>query len=270
MILLALPKSITYAQNPTFDICIRDYNDTNANGQFEEGEQPFLGLSVLVNQNGEVIGSLVTTADEDCIRSLPPAEYQISVEAQAQQTLTTASSFTINLVDQSITSDVGATLAEAPPVPGNDICIIIFEDSGELGRREAGENPISGIDVNLLTSDVIIQTLISTADEENSACFVGLPPGEFRIIVPSSANHLLTTRNDAGVEFTDTGSRITANFGAQKFDPLADGLTRSTVETEGELTLDRETRLIISVIGAGLAVLFMTGIGSLILGIKRR
>ena len=187
--------------------------------------------------------------------------------------MTTAEQIDVTLVDQAVTIDIGAIVPSAttPSViePGNEVCIVVYQDAGQVGVREEGENSMSGVDVNLLTSDVIIQTLVTTA--EGPKCFSGLTAGEFRIIVPPSPNHLLTTRNDAAVSFLDTGNRITANFGAQMIDPLADGLTRSSVEeTEGELTFDQNTRLLFSIAGAAVAMLFMVGVGAIVTGMLRR
>lgn len=272
--LSVVPSSASHAQTTTFDICVRDFNDANQNGQWEEGEQPFPGIGVLVRQDGTVIGALTTTVDEDCIRSLPSSVYQLSVEGGATPyQVTTAESMDVTLVDQSVTVDIGAIVPpNATPVqsgPGNDVCIVVYQDGGQVGVREEGENLVSGVDVNLLASDVVIQTLVTTSEEPK--CFSGLPAGEFRIVVPPSPNHLLTTRNDAGVSFLDTGNRITANFGAQMIDPLADGLTRSSVEeTEGELTLDQDTRLLFSIAGAAVAMLFMVGVGAIVMSMMRR
>lgn len=272
--LSVVPLSASHAQTTTFDICVRDFNDTDQNGQWEEGEQPFPGIGVLVRQDGTVIGALTTTVDEDCIRSLPSGVYQLSVEGGATPyQITTAESMDVTLVDQSVTVDIGAIVpSNATPVQsglGNDVCIVVYQDGGQVGVREQGENLLSGVDVNLLASDVVIQTLVTTAEEPK--CFSGLPAGEFRIVVPPSPNHLLTTRNDAGVSFLDTGNRITANFGAQMIDPLADGLTRSSVEeTEGELTLDQDTRLLFSIAGAAVAMLFMVGVGAIVMSMMRR
>ncbi|MCQ3933193.1 MAG: hypothetical protein DPW16_22315 [Chloroflexi bacterium] len=272
--LSVVPLSTSHAQTTTFDICVRDFNDADQNGQWEEGEQPFPGIGVLVRQDGTVIGALTTTADEDCIRSLPPGSYQLSIEGGGTPyQITTAESMDVTLADQSVTVDIGAIVPpNATPVqsgPGNDVCIVVYQDGGQVGVREEGENLVSGVDVNLLASDVVIQTLVTTA--ESPQCFSGLPAGEFRIVVPPSPNHLLTTRNDAGVSFLDTGNRITANFGAQMIDPLADGLTRSSVEeAEGELTLDQDTRLLFSIAGAAVAMLFMVGVGAIVMSLMGR
>ncbi|MBI5930300.1 MAG: hypothetical protein HY862_13400 [Chloroflexi bacterium] len=268
-----MPSSMAHAQSSTFDICVRDFNDANQNGQWDEGEQPFPGIGVLLRQNGAVVGALTTTADEDCIRSLAPGDYQLEIQqGTTPRQLTTSEQMSVTLVDQTVTVDIGAIVppaTTAPAGPGNEVCIVAYQDGGQAGVREEGENAVSGIDVNLLSGNVIIQTLVTTA--EGPKCFSGLPAGEFRIIVPPSSNHLLTTRNDAGVTFLDTGNRITANFGAQIIDPLADGLTRSSVdETEGELTLDQDTRLLVSIAGAAVAMLFMVGLGAIIIGVMRR
>lgn len=261
--------SIIYAQTPTFDICVRDFNDLNQNGQWDEGEQSFPGLAVMLLQNGTVVGALTTSPDEDCIRSLTPGDYQLSIEASPAYQLTTAAQVNVPLVDQSLTIDLGAIVPTAPATPRNEICVVIYQDGGQAGAREEGENPVGGIDVNLLTADVIVQTLITSAD--GPSCFANLPVGRFQIIVPPSPNHLLTTRNDAAVDFVDTGNRITANFGAQTIDPLADGLTRSSInETDGELTFDEDTRRLLAMMGAAVAMLFMVGVGAIVMGLMRR
>ncbi len=272
--LSVMPLVATHAQTTTFDICVRDFNDANQNGQWDDGEQPFAGIGVMLRQNDTIIGALTTSPDEDCFRSLAPGSYQLSLQGGATlYQVTTAEQIEVTLVDQAITVDIGAIVPPAvtPSAiePGNEVCIVVYQDAGQVGVREEGENPVSGVDVNLLASDVIIQTLVTTA--EGPKCFSGLPAGEFRIIVPPSPNHLLTTRNDAAVSFLDTGNRITANFGAQMIDPLADGLTRSNVEeTEGELTLDQNTRLLFSIAGAAVAMLFMVGVGAIVTGMMRR
>lgn len=279
LVLSVMPLVATHAQTTTFDICVRDFNDANQNGQWDDGEQPFPGIGVMLRQNDTIIGALTTSPDEDCFRSLAPGSYQLSLQGGATPyQVTTAEQLAVTLVDQAITVDIGAIVppntATSQAGPGNDICVVVYQDGGQLGVREAGvrgdgENPVAGVDVNLLASEVIIKTLVTSA--EGPVCFGGLPAGEFRIVVPPSPNHLLTTRNDAAVSFLDTGNRITANFGAQMIDPLADGLTRSsTEETEGELTLDQNTRLLFSIAGAAVAMLFMVGVGAIVTGMIRR
>ncbi len=266
ILLFLLRLNPTSAQEPGVDLCIREFEDTNQNGIYDAGEPGHTGISVFVWQDGDVIGSLTTTPDQDCLRTLPPGDYRVEFAADNVRP-TTPASVNVTLTDQAVTVDFG--LVQTQTVPGNSICFLVFQDDNNNWQRESTEPLIAGIDANLMVDDIIIQTVVSVGDDYT--CFDDLPPGFYRLLIPPNPNHRLKHRNDATWEVVGTGHRAVAEFAGIRLDPFTNNaLLPSYVPSEDKFTLDQEMRLLVSFLGAAIAMLFMLGMGAIILGFLRR
>ncbi len=275
--ILASGVGVLAAQTPGLDLCIHDFTDTNQNSQFDEGEPPFPGISVFVSRSsdGAVIGSLTTTPDRDCLLNLTPDTYDVTFSGNATHQPTTPTSVTVTLIDQTVTVDYGAiTLTSDDPSPqltesGSEICVLIFHDTNTNSQHDADEGLIGGIDVNLLVDDVIIATRIT--DNQDYSCFEGIPIGSYRVLIPESPRHRLTNRNDLALTFLDNAQSVKADFGAELHNPFfADARAQTYGRSEDQLNIDRDTRLLLAILGAGIVMLFMIGSGAILLGIMRR
>lgn len=151
----------------------------------------------------------------------------------------------------------------------NEICVTIFNDVSQDGQRNGDESLLGGINIVLQVDGVIIDTQQSRTDAP--VCFVGLGAGAYRVVVPATRRHLMTTRNDAAPMFVNTGSRFNVEFGALLLDPFTENAALPDFRgTPEDINLDRETRLLLAIMGSGLMMLVSIGIGAVLLGIIRR
>jgi hypothetical protein len=280
--------NMVQAQDPTpeiADLCVREFLDNNANGQFDSDEPNLNGVSIYVYQEDNVVGSMTTTPDEDCV-ALEPGTYRVVMDPGAAYQPTTPSTVVVTLID-SFTVNFGAieatdetnalsngTTSSPPdttalPIATNQICVLVYNDLNTNRFRDGAEGLIGGIDVNLMMDGVIIQTLITNS--QDYACFTGLPAGTFRVVVPDSPAHLMTTSPDATVEFVVTGYGSDIDLGAVRLDPFTqDALLPDYSGDEDNLVLDQEARLLLAVLGSSMMMLLMIGLGAVFLGIRRR
>ncbi|NDJ86993.1 MAG: hypothetical protein GYB66_14025 [Chloroflexi bacterium] len=279
----------TYAQSPGPDLCVRDFEDVNQNGAYDIGEPPFIGLGVFVSlaSSDVITGSLTTSPDLDCLRTLSPGEYTVEFTGWEPHQPTTDTRQNITLEDDTVTVDFGVARLRAgddedeiPPAgepraqegePVNRVCMLVFNDLNENGQREEGEELIAGIDINLRVdqSDAIIETVITT--DEDFVCFGDLGIGAYRIQLVPGPHYRPTTAIELGPAFVDRGNRVWAEFGAITLDPFtSDAVLPNYVTDEDELTLDQEVRVLLAILGTGMVVLFMIGMGAIVLGVTRR
>ena len=156
------------------------------------------------------------------------------------------------------------------------ICVTTFADQNANGAHEVGEQTLAGVNVNLSTGGAIIATHVTTGDDA-PYCFENLLPGYYSIVFTDSPTHRATTSNQAAYELT-AGARLELNeFGAF---PIALETLRDTLAAQASNTqttdepLDTSTRLLLATGGSMLVMLFMVGMGAIVLGLmsqrKRR
>jgi hypothetical protein len=163
---------------------------------------------------------------------------------------------------------VAANRAAAQAQTGT-ICVATFADMDGNGLRDEGEISLAGVNVNLATGGVIIATHI-TAEGEDQYCFENLLRGIYTVTFTPSPTYRITTANE-GTFALDAGQRLTIDrFGA--FPVGTEGL-RAEVAAQvaaasgSNKPLGNSTRLMLSTAGSMLVMLFMVGIGAVILGL---
>ncbi len=149
------------------------------------------------------------------------------------------------------------------------ICVATFADANANGLREADEGPLAGVNVNLATGGVIIATHI-TAEGESEHCFENLLRGVYTVSFTDSPLYRITTARE-GTFALDATQRLTLDpFGA--FPVGAEGLRAEVVAQAAAASedepLDTSTRLLLATVGATLVMLFMIGLGAVILGLR--
>ncbi len=259
------------AQGDTFDLCVKDFIDTNQDGLPTDGEPSFGQGEVLVsNSDGTIVGGLTISSENYCIQSLSPGNYTVSITLPEGYQATTETTFALTLTEATTINlgVVGDTTTETvnTTAPQNHICVMVFYDENRNGERESTEGLVRGIDVNLLRDERIIDThLTNTGD---ASCFTGLELGEYQIYIPASNNHIMVSRRDIAVNFQDFGNEVIARFGAIPVDPLSDD-ARFPTTGDGDLHLDSDSRLALSAFGSMVAMFFMFGLGTLLYGLIR-
>ncbi|MBN1564417.1 MAG: hypothetical protein JXA10_11300 [Anaerolineae bacterium] len=155
-------------------------------------------------------------------------------------------------------------LVQAQPETGA-ICVATFADANVDGQRDPDEGALAGVNVNLVTGNAIIATHI-TAEGETEYCFENLLPGLYTVVFTDSALYRPTTAQEG--TFAVEGNRLTVNaFGAFPIPPenLRGEVAAQYAKTDEPL--DAPTRLMLALGGSMLVMLFMIGIGAVILGI---
>jgi hypothetical protein len=151
------------------------------------------------------------------------------------------------------------------------LCVATFADSNGNGIREEGETALAGVNVNLSTAGVIILTHI-TAEGENQHCFENLLPGYYTITFTDSPTYRPTTSNEGTFELAG-GQRLTINdFGAVPI-PLsnlrAEVAAQIAAASSEDEPLDTSVRLLLATVGSMVVMIFMIGVGAVIMGLQR-
>ncbi len=151
------------------------------------------------------------------------------------------------------------------PVTGA-ICTAAFADANGNGLREPTELPLGGVNINLSTGGAIIANTI-TRDDEPQHCFDRLLPGIYTLTFTENPLYRPTTASEGMVQL-EAGQRLILNdFGAV---PTSMSGLRAQIAaanaTEDE-PLERSTRLLLATGGSMMVMLFMVGVGAVILGV---
>jgi hypothetical protein len=149
------------------------------------------------------------------------------------------------------------------------ICVSTFADTNGNGLREETEAVLPGVNVNLSTEGVIISTHVIAA-EDAEYCFENLLPGIYTVTFTDSPTYRTTTANE-GTFVLDSGQRLTLNpFGAV---PVPSAELRAEVAAQviaaedSDEPLDASTRLLLATIASMAVMVFMIGIGAVLLGV---
>lgn len=149
------------------------------------------------------------------------------------------------------------------------ICVSTFADTNANGLRDPNEAPLPGVNVNLATGGVIIATHIIQPGED-PYCFESLFQGIYTVTFTNSATYRTTTANE-GTFALGAGQRLTIDrFGAFPISPenlRAEVAAQVAVAKESGKPLETSTRLLLSTVGSMMVMLFMVGIGAVILGL---
>jgi len=163
----------------------------------------------------------------------------------------------------------GSAGGAAAQVETGTICVATFADANANGLRDADEGPLAGVNVNLATGGVIIATHI-LAEDEAEYCFESLLRGVYTVSFTDSPLYRITTARE-GTFALDATQRLTLDpFGA--FHVGAEGLRAEVVAQAAAASedepLDTSTRLLLATVGATMVMLFMIGLGAVVLGLR--
>jgi hypothetical protein len=149
------------------------------------------------------------------------------------------------------------------------ICVTTFADANGNGIHDPDEGLLPGVNVNLSTGGVIIATHI-IAPGETQYCFENLLTGIYTVTFTDSPMYRITTAAE-GTFPLDSGQRlIIKDFGAF---PISTSNLRAEVAAqlaaarEPDKPLEASTRLMLATVGSMVVMLFMVGIGAVILGV---
>lgn len=148
------------------------------------------------------------------------------------------------------------------------ICVATFTDLNADGRRDADEGPLAGVNVNLSTGGAIIATHI-TEEGEAEYCFERLLRGIYTVTFTESPLYRITTPRE-GTFALDAGQRLTIDaFGAFPIGPagLRAEMIAQASAAQQDRPLDTSTRLLLATGGAAVMMMFMVGLGAVMIGL---
>jgi hypothetical protein len=149
--------------------------------------------------------------------------------------------------------------------PTGAICVATFADANGSGMRDPGEDLLAGVNVNLATGGVIIATHI-IAPGEAQYCFENLLAGIYTVTFTDSPMYRITTANE-GTFALDGGQRLMINdFGAFPI-PASNLRAEVAAARPPAKPLETSTRLMLATVGSMVVMLFLVGIGAVILGV---
>ncbi|MCI9888961.1 carboxypeptidase regulatory-like domain-containing protein [Micrococcales bacterium 31B] len=202
------------------------WEDTNNNGQQDEGEPGVPGVTVTL-EDGDGNTITTTTTDEDghyTFPNLPPGDYVVVVEKPEGTDFTTPNQgddttdsdvdgggkspvITIDSGEDDTTVDAGVT-----PIPGK-IGDTVWNDTNSNGVQDSGEPGVPNVTVNLLDKDGNIITTVTT-DDEGKYIFDNVPPGDYIVeFIPPSGGHFTTpgqgtAENDSNADTTTGRTQV--------------------------------------------------------------
>ncbi len=149
------------------------------------------------------------------------------------------------------------------------ICVTTYADTNANGQRDSDEGVLAGVNVNLSTGGVIIATHITEAGED-VYCFENLLRGVYTITFTDSLLYRTTTASE-GTFALDGGQRLTIDpFGAYPvgLEGLRAEVASQVAAKNAEKPLTMQLRLLLAMVGSLLAMLFMIGVGAVLLGLN--
>lgn len=152
------------------------------------------------------------------------------------------------------------------------ICVATFADLNGNGQRDEGETPLAGVMVNLATGGRVIATHVM-AEGEAQYCFERLLTGAYTVTFAGSPAYQHTTASE-GTFNLDPGQRLTiTDFGAAPVAAPDQSAETGAVVLEAAPSsagepIDPTLRLLISTVAAVSVMVFMIGIGAIVLGAR--
>jgi hypothetical protein len=146
------------------------------------------------------------------------------------------------------------------------ICVATFADANADGQRDPGEIALAGVNVNLVTGNAIIATHI-TEEGETEYCFEKLLAGWYTVVFTDSPLYRPTTAQEGTFEVVGSQRLTVDAFGAFPIPPENLRSEVAAQNAKADEPLDEPTRLMLATGGSMMVMLFMVGIGAVILGI---
>ncbi|MEZ0611789.1 SdrD B-like domain-containing protein [Fibrella sp. WM1] len=237
--------------NPTVDAgfvrsaSIGDYAfvDTNKDGIQNTGDTPLPGVVVTLYQNGSAVATTTTDAtglysftgltpgssNSYSVGFTPPANFTTtsplsgtdrSLDSDADPITGRTQSVTLASGENNTTLDAGYT----PLTAG--LGDYVFEDKNLNGTQDAGDVPIPGVVVSLLSNGAVIRT--TTTDGSGLYSFTGLTPGvPYSVSFAAPVGYQGTVANVGADNADSDGNAVTGLTGvysltANEFNPTVD------------------------------------------------
>ncbi|NNE74288.1 MAG: hypothetical protein HKN26_11535 [Acidimicrobiales bacterium] len=201
------------------------FEDADGNGTQDPGEPGIAGVTVdLLDGAGNPIASTVTGSDGGfSFADLPDGDYAIVVDSStlpADTTTQTAdpdavldgqTDVTVARAGQITGADFGYQ-PDAPPATGS-VTSAVWVDANGDGVRDAGEDPLPGVTVDVIDAGgAVVATAVTAAD--GTVSFSGLPAGDYTLQIDAGTLPPGTTTQTADPDATlDGATAVTVTAG---------------------------------------------------------
>jgi uncharacterized protein (DUF2141 family) len=163
--------SVTVVQ-PTGDLCVREFDDRNGDGNQDPGEAGLSGFEFQVSGTGDAI-ALKTEKEGDVCRNLPVGTYTVVETPKPGWTPTTETTRTaIVAAGQPAKVVLFGIRQEAK------LCIRTFDDLNGDGKQDAGEAGLSGFEFQVSGTGAAIPL---ETEKEGDVCW-DLPVGTYTVV----------------------------------------------------------------------------------------
>ncbi|NDJ77299.1 MAG: hypothetical protein GYB65_13685 [Chloroflexi bacterium] len=278
------------AQDGSGAVCVTVFADENSDGLHGLNESTLPGASLNLLLGDTIIATHVmqsTDGEAYCFEDLPPGTYTVTLlNSDIYRITTLPPQPSVEVIDgasppltfgakpvsqETLRAELEALAPASPAQPGS-ICVSTFADIDGDGNNEADtgipEQPLAGVNVNLITDDIIVANHI-TSEGETEYCFEGLVPGVYTVSFAESPLYRFTTGQTA-TRPLEAGQILKVDaVGAA---PVAiDNLrayyaARNADTSDGDEPLEMSSRLLLAMVGSMVVMVFMIGLGAVLLG----
>ncbi|MBD2700531.1 DUF11 domain-containing protein [Spirosoma sp. BT702] len=211
--------------------------DVDRDGQLDSGEVGIQGVTVTLVSNGTVVATTTTNASGlySFTGLTPGIPYSVSFTTPVGMTATLANQGS----DDSDSDPIGGTTDPVTLTAGeNNLSLdagfyfipatlgnLVFADNNSNGIQDAGDIPISGVTVTLISNGTVVATTTTNLSGEYS--FTGLTPGvPYSVSFTAPTGYTATAMQAGGTDATDSDAN-----------PIT-GLTRSVTLAPGQTNND--------------------------------
>ena len=214
--------SVTVVQ-PTGDLCIREFDDRNGDGNQDPGEAGLSGFEFQVSGTGAAI-ALKTEKEGDVCRNLPVGTYTVVETPKPGWTPTTETTRTVIVTAGQPAKVLFGSRQEA------ELCIGTFNDLNGNRRQDAGEQGLPEFDFQVRGAD----TKTLTTDFKGAICSA-LPVGTYTVVETPKPGWTATTKTTQTVILT-ANQAVNLRFGNTKSKPVCSDIDK---KREWQIISDR-------------------------------
>lgn len=200
--------AVVFGMIPYGTIINMSFEDKNANGSFDLGEQGLTGIGLpLTEPTIPYSGDFTSSADGTAayFRLTPLKTYTANAATLGDYTATTPLTVAYPLLAADAKVNFFGYVLEGT-IAGS-----VFFDLNQNGVRDAGEAGINNVTVTIKNS-INVTVATATTDFTGAYAVNGLSAGTYSVVETDPADHISTTNNTLSVTLASNGS-ATASFG---------------------------------------------------------
>ena len=184
------------------------FEDLNANGVQDTGEQDLANVTVDLRSSGVLISTTTTLPEGSyAFPDVQPGAYTVEETDPPGYASTTPNVVPISL------PPAGAVAVDFGDRGEGTLSGVVYNDVNGNGSQDVGESGISDIQIQMLRDSAVINS--TTTGVDGTYSFNGVDAGAYTLRETDLAGYTSTTPNDVAVSVV-AGCSATANFGDQR------------------------------------------------------